>query len=140
MTTGSQGASLRMLIAELGRTAGIPTLSALARLRSDLDAIEYDLVAEARSKGATWQQIADELGSTSRQWAQGKFSPEPATPLPGMSAAAMARRLGIHHQTVAAHPEKHGLIVKTYPGASSARPRKRYFLLGDEGSGVAFDK
>ena len=140
MTTEATGASLRKLVAELERAAGISALTALARLRTELDALELDLVADARNKGATWQQIADELGATSRQWAQGKFGPESAAPLPGMSAAAMARRLGGHHQTVAAHPEKHGVVVKTYPGASSVRSRKRYFLQGDEESGVESEK
>lgn len=132
MTRGDRGASLRKLIAEVERTNGVSALSALALLRQELESIEHEMVADARSRGATWQQIADELGAESRQWAQGKFSRKSAPPLPGMSAAAMARRLGVHPQTVAAHPDRHGVIARAYPGASSKRPRKRYFLPGDE--------
>lgn len=131
MTLDDRGISLRKLIAEVERTNGISSLAAVALLKDELDGIEHEMVADARSRGATWQQIADELGSTSRQWAQGKFSRKSAPPLPGMSAAAMAGRLGVHPQTVAAHPDRHGVIVRAYPGASSKRPRKRYFLPGD---------
>lgn len=133
MTGDDRSASLRKLIAEVERTNDVSALSALTLLKQDLEVIEHELVAEARGKGATWQQIADELGAADRQWAQGRFSHKSAPPLPGMSAAAMARQLKIHPQTVAAHPDKYGVIVRVYPDASSKRPRKRYFLPGDEG-------
>lgn len=56
---------------------------------------------------------------------------------PGMSAAAMAWRLGIHQHTVAADPDKYVVLVRTYPGGPDGLTRKRYFLRGNEGSGSA---
>ncbi|KRF03235.1 hypothetical protein ASH00_15735 [Arthrobacter sp. Soil782] len=125
---------LRRLVAETAAKTGITPMAAVAVLRDELDNLEREVVAEARSEGATWQQIADELRLASRQWAQSKFSQDNSGSLPGMSAAAVARRLGIHQQTVAAQPEKYGVTVKTYPGVAGGRGRKRYFLPGDEGS------
>lgn len=128
------GAALRQVLGNLISRAGLSELGAIARLTEELERIEREAVAAARKEGATWQEIADELHRASRQWAQGKFDQEVPASLPGMSAAAMARRLGIHQQTVAASPERHGVIVRTFSGIAGGRPRKRYFLPGDEGS------
>lgn len=43
-------------------------------IRQELDGLEEQLVAEARSAGATWQQVADSLG-VARQTAWGKYQP-----------------------------------------------------------------
>lgn len=128
-------AQLRRLVNEVAAEGGISPMAAVALVGEELVRTEQKVVADARREGATWRQVADELRLASRQTAQSKFSEDrAAVALPGMSAAAMARRLGnVHHQTVAAHPERHGIIVRTYPGAAGKPPRKRYFLPGDPG-------
>jgi hypothetical protein len=45
-------------------------LAAIEGLRRDLDQREHDLITEARTAGATWQQIATSLGFKDRQAAQ----------------------------------------------------------------------
>jgi hypothetical protein len=125
-------ARLRQLIVEIATEQGVSEMRAAVMLGEQLALVEHEIVAAARSDGATWQQIADEMRLASRQGAQKKFSAGQSLRLPGMSAAEMARRLGIHHQTVAANPALHGVIVRTYP-ATGNRDRKRYFLPGDEG-------
>lgn len=124
---------LRQLAAETSARDGISRMSAIGRLRDELSRLEIEAVEHARSHGATWQQVADDLGHGSRQAALLKYGRRSSASLPGMSAAEMARRLGLHQQTVAASPEKHGIIVRTFSGEAGRRPRKRYFLAGDEG-------
>lgn len=125
---------LRRLVNEVAAETGISRMATVALVGEELVRTEQEVVAEARREGATWQQVADELRFASRQTAQAKFSKDrAAVALPGVSAAAMAKRIGIHHQTVAGHPENHGLTVRTYPGVAGGRTRKRYFLPGDPG-------
>jgi hypothetical protein len=126
---------LNLMVSEFTSQPGVSRMAAVRHLRDELARIEAEAVKQARSEGATWQQVADDLGFTSRQGAQSKFSGDTSMQLPGMSAAEMARRLGIHHQTVASNPEKHGIIVKTYAGEAGGHARKRYFLPGDEATG-----
>jgi hypothetical protein len=45
-------------------------LAAVSTLRRNLDQHEHDLILQARSSGATWQQIAASLGFKDRQAAQ----------------------------------------------------------------------
>lgn len=132
-------ARLRHLLAEIASENGVSEMVAVRMLGDELAQIEREAVADARDKGATWQQVADELGFTTRQGAQARFGGEEHMPPPGMSAAAMAARLGIHPQTVANNPANHGVIVKTYPVKAGGRARKRYFLPDDEGSGTTPD-
>lgn len=127
---------LQQMVSNLTSHAGLSEMAAIRRIRKHLDDFESESVRHARSQGATWQQIADDLGLASRQWAQSKFGDDATITLPGMSAAAMARRLGIHHQTVSANPGKHGVIVRTYRAGPGGRSRKRYFLPGDDGVGT----
>lgn len=131
------GEPLRRLIAQVSSETGMSTLAAITLIGDELSQIGRDAVEAARREGVTWQKIAEDLNESSRQWAQAKFGDEVKSGLPGMSAAAMARRIGIHQQTVAAHPERHGIIVKTYAAAAGSRGRKRYFLPGDEDAGPA---
>lgn len=42
----------------------LAALSALVQLRRDLDATETSVIAEARARGATWDEIAQALGIT----------------------------------------------------------------------------
>lgn len=48
-------------------------LAEVARLRRDLDGIEYQAVKLARTFGASWEDIGEGLG-ISRQAATGRFS------------------------------------------------------------------
>lgn len=137
-STGSITAPLRQLISGVAAQEGVSEMRAAVMLDEELARLEHDIVAAARSDGATWQQVADEMGLASRQAAQKKFSTGEPLPLPGVSAAAMGRRLGIHPQTVAANPALHGVIVRTYP-AAGAPGRKRYFLPRDEGNDATTD-
>lgn len=134
--TGAQdpvAEQLNTMVSELASPPGVSRMKAVRRLHNELARIEAEAVKQARSEGATWQQIADDLGLGSRQAALVKYGGDKSMQLPGMSAADMARRLEIHHQTVAASPEKHGIIVKTYADEAGGRARKRYFLADDEG-------
>lgn len=126
-------AQLDRMVSELTSQPGVSRMAAVRQLRDELAAIETEAVAHARREGATWQQVADDLGLGSRQGALAKYGAGKSMPLPGMSAADMARRLGIHHQTVGSSPEKHGIIVRTYHDGAGGAGRKRYFLPGDEG-------
>lgn len=141
--TASKGdnaaAQLRQMVDEIASENDVSEMAAVRMLGDELAQVEREAVAHARDNGATWQRVADELGLTTRQGAQTRFGGEEQMPLPGMSATAMAARLGIHPQTVANNPGGHGVVVKTYPAKAGGRGRKRYFLPGDEGSGTVTD-
>jgi hypothetical protein len=48
----------------------LAALDAIPAERRELDLREYQLIASARTSGATWKQIADRLGYKDRQAAQ----------------------------------------------------------------------
>ncbi len=121
-------ARLRRLVADAAAENGVSAMAAAAMLAEELAGIERDTVAGARRDGATWQQVADATGMTSRQAALAKYGRHGETALPGLSAAEVARRLGKDEQTIAANPGKYGVTVKTYHAGAGGRPRKRYFL------------
>ncbi|MDH6710775.1 hypothetical protein P3T27_007526 [Kitasatospora sp. MAA19] len=50
----------------------LAALTQVGEAQHDLDVLEHDLIAGARERGATWQQIADHLGLTSRQAAENR--------------------------------------------------------------------
>jgi hypothetical protein len=56
--------------AEPGASDALAGLTAIGALRRSLDQHEHDLILQARSSGATWQQIAASLGFKDRQAAQ----------------------------------------------------------------------
>lgn len=83
-----------------------------------------DEVAEARGKGVSWQEIADQLGMESRQAALARFG---SKELPGLSENAAARAAGVARATLARDPGKYGFeLVMT-------GDRRRYRPAGSGG-------
>ena len=56
----------------------LAALDAIPAERRELDLREYQLIASARTAGATWQQIAGRLGYKDRQAASSVTRPSPA--------------------------------------------------------------
>jgi hypothetical protein len=54
-------------------------LAALDQLRADLDDREHNLIAGERRRGATWEQIGQQLGCT-KQSAHKRFNRPPGVP------------------------------------------------------------